>query len=139
PMSWRILAMPDNILHKPRRLSDEEFKAIQKHTELGLSILQRGNWFELAQQIAYSHHERWDGSGYPLGLKGEEIPVAARIVSVADVFDALTHKRVYKTAWTLGDAVEEIQRCAGTQFDPKVVQAFTALWKEGELSEDSLS
>ena len=81
----------------------------------------------LAREIALTHHERWDGSGYPAGLSGDAIPLAGRIVAVADVFDALTHDRPYKPAWTVSDAVEEIERAGGAQFDPELVDAFAEL------------
>jgi putative two-component system response regulator len=81
----------------------------------------------MAEEIARSHHESWDGKGYPAGLANTEIPMSGRLVAVADVFDALTHARPYKTAWTIDAAVAEITRCAGTRFDPEVVAAFLSL------------
>ena len=98
---------------------------MQTHTTLGAQILSGGRFalLQLAEQIALTHHERWDGTGY-LGLCKEDIPMAGRIVAVADVFDALTSERPYKRSWPLTDAVEEIQRQSGHQFDPLVVDAF---------------
>jgi len=119
------IAISDLILLKPAKLTLEEFASMKTHTRLGAQILSGGRFalLQLAEQIALTHHERWDGSGY-LGLRGEDIPMAGRIVAVADVFDALTSKRPYKRAWPLPDAIEEIQRQSGHQFDPLVVEAF---------------
>jgi putative two-component system response regulator len=89
--------------------------------------------FQIAQRIAASHHERWDGSGYPQGLRGDEIPLEARIVSLADVFDSLTHARPYKAAWIVDAAVAEIERQSGLQFAPGVVQEFPRLPHESLL------
>jgi putative two-component system response regulator len=119
------IAISDSILLKPGKLTPEEFERMKLHTELGARILSGGQFplLQLAEQIARTHHERWDGKGY-LGLCGEAIPIAGRIVAVADVFDALTSERPYKRAWTRADAIEEIQRQSGRQFDPHVVEAF---------------
>lgn len=102
---------------------------MKTHVSIGGSILSRSQspLLRLGEQIALSHHERWDGTGYPAGLGGEEIPVTGRIVAVADVFDALTHDRPYKEAWPVDEAVAEIGRQSGRQFDPGVVEAFGAL------------
>jgi putative two-component system response regulator len=89
---------------------------------------------QIAERIALTHHERWDGSGYPMGLKAEDIPIEGRIVSVADVYDALSHDRPYKKAWPLEEAVAEIERNAGRQFDPQVAAAFVELWNNGTLT-----
>ena len=98
---------------------------MKTHTTLGAKMLSGGRFalLQLAEEIARTHHERWDGAGY-LGLSGDTIPVAGRIVAVADVFDALTNERPYKKAWSRSDAIEEIQRQSGHQFDPRVVDAF---------------
>ena len=119
------IAIPDAILLKPGKLTPEEFTHMQTHTALGAKMLSGGQFalMQLAEEIAFTHHERWDGTGY-LGLHGEAIPVAGRIVAVADVFDALTNERPYKKAWPHNEAIEEIQRQSGRQFDPRVVQAF---------------
>lgn len=118
------LGIPDYILQKPGKLSDEEFTIIKTHCRIGSEILGQDRWFSLAREIALHHHERWDGRGYPSGLAGEAIPLAARIVAVIDVFDALTNRRPYKEAWPLAAARAEIERGSGTQFDPAVVAAF---------------
>jgi HD-GYP domain-containing protein (c-di-GMP phosphodiesterase class II) len=120
------IAIPDSILLKPGRLTSAEFARMKAHATVGAEILS-GRTFpllEMAEQVALSHHERWDGSGYPSGLAGTAIPLAGRIVAVADVFDALTHVRPYKEAWGVADAVEEISRQRGRMFDPDVVDAF---------------
>ncbi|MBF0446691.1 MAG: DUF3369 domain-containing protein [Magnetococcales bacterium] len=121
------IGIPDVVLMKPGRLTLEEFSTVQNHPAIGAEILKGDPSFELAYQVAIFHHEKWDGSGYPAGLKGEQIPMAARIVAVMDVFDALVSVRPYKKAWTVKDALEEIKRCAGTHFDPQVVEAFLNL------------
>jgi putative two-component system response regulator len=129
------IGVPDNILLKPGRLTPEEFEVIKPHTTIGAALLSGGHseMVQIAELIALTHHERWDGSGYPSGMKGEEIPIEGRIVSIADVFDALSHDRPYKKAWPLEDAVAEIERNGGRQFDPAVVTAFLGLWQDGSL------
>lgn len=120
------IGLSDSILLKPGRLAPAEFLAQEKHTLIGANILAGSRFpvLRLAEQIALAHHERWDGTGYPHGLRGEEIPACARIVSVADVFDALTHARAYKPAWRVDDALAEIVHQSGSMFDPAVVDAF---------------
>jgi PAS domain S-box-containing protein len=133
------LAIPDCILLKPGRLTDEEFDVMKTHAELGARLLSSGSSpvLQMAAVIAGTHHERWDGRGYPKGLTGEAIPLVGRIVAVADVFDALTHDRPYKPAWTVERAIAEIGGGAGSQFDPRVVTAFLALREElGTLGDD---
>lgn len=127
------LGIPDNIIQKPGRLTPEEFATIKTHPELALRILGDNQWFETARQVAYCHHEKFNGSGYPQGLKGEEIPLPARIVAIADVFDALASDRPYKKAWPIEQATLEIQNCSGSHFDPQVVTAFLALIDSGEI------
>lgn len=114
---------------KPGKLTDQEFAVIKTHAMIGAEILAGSHspLLRLAEQIALTHHERWDGRGYPAGLRGEQIPLAGRIAAVADVFDALTHERPYKQAWSLSAAVNEILEQAGRQFDPRVVAAFAVL------------
>jgi putative two-component system response regulator len=123
------IGIPDGILLKPGRLRPDEFERIKAHATIGAEILSdsASAVLRLAERIAISHHERWDGRGYPRGLAGEEIPVAGRIVAVADVFDALTHARPYKEPWPLERAVAEILSQAHRQFDPRVVEAFARL------------
>jgi putative two-component system response regulator len=123
------IAIPDDILLKPGRLSDEEYEVVKTHATLGARVLADADADVLrtAERIARSHHERWDGAGYPDGLAGEDIPIEARLVHVADVFDVLVHERPYKDSWTVEAAAEEIRRGAGTQFAPTAVEAFEAL------------
>jgi hypothetical protein len=125
--------VPDAILKKPGPLTPEERTEIQKHTIWGHELLVDNQEFITAGQVARSHHERWDGTGYPDGLVGEAIPFAARIAAVADVYDALTSVRPYKQAWTARDAIEEIRSLSGTHFDPVVVEAFLKLYDAGVL------
>jgi putative two-component system response regulator len=123
------IAVPDSILLKPGRLDPEEFEVVKTHAEAGARVLADSDseLFEVAEHIARFHHERWDGTGYPDGLAGEDIPLAGRLVHVADVFDVLVNERPYKESWSVEDAAEEIRRGAGTQFDPEVVEAFVDL------------
>ncbi|BCM90741.1 cyclic di-GMP phosphodiesterase response regulator RpfG [Abditibacteriota bacterium] len=123
------IGVSDAILLKPARLTTEEFDKMKTHCEIGAHLLSdgRSDFLETARLIALCHHERFDGTGYPQGLKGEEIPLEGRIVAVADVYDALTHDRPYKTAWSVEAARAEIASQAGKQFDPNVVQAFLEL------------
>jgi putative nucleotidyltransferase with HDIG domain len=127
------IAVPDSILLKPGKLTDEEFEVIKTHAVLGARVLADGgsDLLEMAEAIARHHHERWDGGGYPDALAGEAIPLAARLVHVADVFDVLVHERPYKESWTVEAAAREIAGGAGTQFDPEAVGAFTALGPSG--------
>ncbi len=120
------LAIPPAILNKPGDLTPEERHTLRAHTLHGANLLAAGTGAvaRLAQQIALSHHERWDGSGYPHGLAGDAIPLSARIVAVADVFDALVSRRVYKEAWPREVAIAEIARSTGRHFDPRVAAAF---------------
>jgi putative two-component system response regulator len=119
------IAIPDSILLKPGKLTPEEFELMKTHTTVGAKMLSGGRFplLQRAEEIALTHHERWDGTGYA-GLKGESIPIAGRIVAVADVFDALTSARPYKEAWPRAKAIEEVQRQSGRQFDQSVVEAF---------------
>jgi len=128
------LAIPDAILQKPARLTREEFSLVRRHTTLGARLLEQHHWFQLAKDVALSHHEHWDGGGYPQGLKGNDISLPARIVSVADVYDALSHKRPYKEAWAPELCLATLRENAGTQFDPTVVDAFLRLADRGLLS-----
>ena len=123
------LGIPDAILLKPGRLDAEEFRVMQEHVTIGAKILSEGKFavLRMGEQVALSHHERWDGSGYPNALAGDGIPLTGRLVAVADVFDALTHDRPYKEAWPVDRAVGEIVEQAGRHFEPRVVEAFGAL------------
>ena len=123
------IAVSDSVLLKPGRLTRAEFEYMKQHTEKGSEILSGSHSIVLqaAEEIALSHHEWWDGTGYPRGLTGKEIPLNARIVAVADVYDALTHKRPYKTAWHIHKAVREMHQLSGSQFDPGIIDAFNTL------------
>lgn len=116
-----IIGVPEEIATKKGKLTDEEFEAIKKHSEIGERILSRITEMPDMAKCVRSHHERYDGSGYPDGLKGDEIPLGARIIAVADAFDAMTHERSYKDIMTNGEAKAELRRLAGSQFDPEVV------------------
>lgn len=118
------MGIPDNILFKPGKLTDGEWIIMKKHCEIGHRIVSAAAEMGNIANYVLSHHERWDGSGYPNQLKGEEIPIESRIVAVADAFDAMTNERVYKEKYDIEVAVTEIKRCSGAQFDPKVVEAF---------------
>lgn len=123
------IGIPDGVLLKPGKLTDDEFKIIKLHTVIGGKILSGTTLplLELAREIAVSHHERWDGNGYPLGLKGKDIPRSGRIVAIVDVFDALTSNRVYKEAWPNEEAIEYIKEQREKHFDPEVVDAFLGI------------
>jgi putative nucleotidyltransferase with HDIG domain len=121
------VAIPDGILHKPEPLGEEESLLMRRHPVIGSEILAQIPFLENAARIVRAHHERWDGGGYPDGLKGEEIPLAARIFSVADALDAITTDRPYRRAASLAEGRETIARGAGTQFDPRVVEALRAI------------
>jgi len=116
--------IPDRILQKPGPLDAEEWGVMQTHCIAGEKILGNKPFYQTAREIARSHHERWDGNGYPDGLKGESIPLAARIVTVADIFDALTHERPYKPAWPVEEALAEMKMLSGKVFDPEIVSVF---------------
>ncbi len=126
------IGIPDAILLKPSGLSPEELAVMRSHTSNGARILSGGKseLMQMAERIALNHHEHWDGSGYPKGLKGTEIPVEARIVAVADCVDALTHNRPYRPSRPIETVIDEVRKCSGTQFDPEVV---AALIKSGAL------
>lgn len=136
------IAIPKDILHKPGKLNEDEFEIMKTHAESGKNFLIKSHrrLFKYAAIIAHQHHEKWDGSGYPQGLKGEEIHIYGRIVALVDVFDALIHKRVYKSSWTIDDAVEYIINESGRQFDPELVKTFIAHLPEfiaiGEMNDE---
>lgn len=133
------IAIPDAILLKSGKLTDDEFSVMRRHTLFGAEILAGGKseLMATAEAIARSHHERWDGSGYPVGLAAENIPLPARIVAIVDVFDALTTPRHYRQAWTRERAIEEIQRGAGCHFDPQLVRAFLRLLTAGDTPRET--
>jgi response regulator RpfG family c-di-GMP phosphodiesterase len=126
------IGIPDHILLKPGRYTEEEFEIMKTHTTLGRDAIQhaedqlgiRAEFLSLAKEIAYSHQEKWDGSGYPQGLAGDDIPVSARLMAVADVYDALISRRVYKAGMPHAQAVEIIRQGRGTHFDPDICDAF---------------
>jgi putative two-component system response regulator len=130
------IGIPDHILLYPGRLAPEHMKVMRSHTEIGGNLMGGSGipLLDLAEEIARTHHERWDGSGYPAGLSGEEIPIAGRIVAVADSFDALSHSRPYESAWAPEEAWWEIARKAGADFDPGVVDAFTKVLRSTGLN-----
>lgn len=118
------MGIPDSILLKPDPLNDEEWEIMRKHPGYAYELLYPISYLRPALDIPYCHHERWDGTGYPRGLKGQYLPLAARIFSVVDVWDALCSERPYRTAWTDKKAIEHIKEQTGKHFDPKVVEAF---------------
>ena len=126
------IAIPDGILLKPTRLTDEEFTIMKRHPSIGGQLLEglEPSLFEVARQIAMTHHEKWDGSGYPAGLSGEAIPLVGRMVALCDVYDALTSERPYKGAWTSEEAFDEIARGRGLHFDPALTDLFLSLKAE---------
>jgi putative two-component system response regulator len=124
--------VPDDILTKPGPLDERERARMQLHTLAGERILSASSFFERARKIARAHHENWDGSGYPDGLNRTAIPIEARIVHLVDVYDALTHERVYKPAWTQPQAMEVVQEGRGVMFDPEVVDAFELAVRESD-------
>src|SRR5580704_18921556 len=121
------MAIPDAILRKPGRLSPEEQAIMREHALLGYQMLRKIPFLQEASDIVYSHQERYDGSGYPRGLKGEQIPLGARIFAVADTFDAMTSDRPYRAAQSISSGRREIERNAGKQFDPEVVKVFLSI------------
>lgn len=127
------LHIPDDILQKPGPLTDEERRLMQRHTIVGEDILSSQSFFDVARRIARSHHENWDGSGYPDRLAGDSIPPPARIVHLVDVYDAMTHRRPYKAAWSREKAIEVIQQESGASFEPDLVRCFVGLSRRGAI------
>ncbi|MGB0860139.1 MAG: HD domain-containing phosphohydrolase [Pseudoalteromonas spongiae] len=121
------IGIPDHIMLKPAKLTEEEFAIMKKHPEIGVEILgdDDSELIALAKTVALTHHEKWDGSGYPKGLKGEDIPIEGRIVALADVFDALTSKRPYKEAWSIEKTMAFLHEQKGKHFEPKLVDLFS--------------
>jgi putative two-component system response regulator len=130
------IGIPDGILLKPGPLTAEEFEKVKEHVVIGAKILAGSDThlLQIAEEIAMTHHERWDGMGYHR-LAGTKIPLVGRIVALADVFDALTHDRPYKSAWASEDALAEISRQSGRQFDPSVVEAFLRIAERSDFAE----
>jgi putative two-component system response regulator len=129
------IGIPDNILLKPGKLTPDEYERMKDHTTIGARLLAGSHSpvLQMAEKIALMHHERWDGSGY-IGLSGSAIPIVARVTSVVDVFDALTHRRSYKEAWPVEVALAEIQRQSGRHFDPEIVEAFLSVLRQHDLA-----
>ena len=126
------IGIPDSILKAPRKFTEEEWEIMKTHSEIGHQILCKSDTpiFQLAAEVAHYHHEKWDGSGYPDGLSGSSIPESARIVAIADVFDALTMARPYKRAWTTDEAVDLLKKDAGSHFDPQMIGVFLSILPE---------
>jgi putative nucleotidyltransferase with HDIG domain len=124
------IGVPDSVLLKPGKLTEEEWATMRNHTLIGYKMISRIKFLKGAADIVLYHHERWDGDGYPYGIEGEDIPLGARIFSVIDSFDAITSKRVYKEAVPIELAKKEIERCAGTQYDPEIVRHFLTITDE---------
>jgi HD-GYP domain-containing protein (c-di-GMP phosphodiesterase class II) len=122
------LAVADDVWRKRERLTDAEVEAIRRHPAAGMRMLSRQPQLRFAVPLALFHHERWDGRGYPRGKAGEAIPVEARVLALADAFDAMTSERPYQPALEPEAALAEIDRCAGTQFDPHLARIFVGLW-----------
>jgi len=125
------LAVPDTVLRKPGPLDETELDHVRAHPQEGARMLELVGTLRAAVPCVLHHHERWDGRGYPAGSAGTEIPVEARVLAVADAFDAMTSDRPYRRALTQGKAISELERCAGTQFDPEVVAVFAEAWRQG--------
>jgi len=133
------IGIPDSILDKPDRLTEEEFNLIRKHSEVGYRILSAANEFSEIADYILAHHERWDGMGYPKGLKGSDIPIYARIISVADSFDAMTSDRAYRKAMNINQAKQEIIKNSNVQFDPNVVKIFLEIIEKDNPQTNKLS
>jgi HD-GYP domain-containing protein (c-di-GMP phosphodiesterase class II) len=127
------LTISDEVLLKPGRLDERELEQIRVHPAAGARLIRGVSSLRAALPCVLHHHERWDGGGYPDGLAGTEIPLSARILAVADAFDAMTSTRPYRDAMPAADAVDEVGRCAGTQFDPDATSAFLDAWNAGEI------
>ncbi len=123
------IAIPDSILFKPGKLTDEEWKIMKTHPEIGYRIAVLSPELIPIAEAILTHHERWDGKGYPKGLWGVDIQVTSRIISIVDTFDAMTHKRVYKDALSEEEALREIEHCAGNQFDPVLAMKFVEIMR----------
>jgi two-component system cell cycle response regulator len=124
------LAIPDDVLHKPGPLSDADWRLIREHTVVGQRILSASPALRRIGVIVRATHEHWNGAGYPDGLAGEAIPLAARVITVCDAFDAMTSRRTYRPPLTVPEAIAELQRCSGTQFEPVIVDAVVGVVTE---------
>ena len=125
------LAVPERVLNKPGPLNEFELSEVRTHPEEGARILELVGTLRAAVPSVLHHHERWDGLGYPSGCAGDAIPAEARVLAVADSFDAMTSNRPYRPALTPEAAIAELERCSGTQFDPEVVEVFVDAWRQG--------
>ena len=141
------IGISEQILLKPGRLTDDEFETIKSHPHIGAGILNSIEFLKNVCEIIKHHHERYDGKGYPSGLASNDIPLGSRIICVADSFDAITSCRPYRKPLTFDEATDEVKRCAGSQFDPIVVEAFTRLrnskhcpiWFKGETLDQEIA
>ena len=124
------MGIPDHILHKPGPLTEEEWIIMRQHPQYAFDLMNPIPYLRPALDIPYAHHERWDGSGYPRGLKGKDIPLAARIFAVVDIWDALLYKRVYRDAWPEKKVLEYLKDTAGIELDPDIVENFLGLLEE---------
>jgi len=128
------IGVREELLNKPGKLTPEEYTEICRHPEIGYRILNTApNMLEISE-IILSHHERWDGNGYPQGLAGNEIPLFSRIITIADAFDAMTSDRSYRKAMTSEYALDELKNGAGKQFDPELIEVFLQAWNQGQLN-----
>ena len=123
------IGIPDSILHKPDKLTEEEWTIMRRHPQLAYDMLYPIEYLRRALEIPLNHHEKWDGTGYPRGLRGEEIPIVARLFAVVDVWDALTSDRPYRPAWSQEEALTYIRDQSGRHFDPQVVDLFFTIVK----------
>lgn len=130
------IGISEAILQKPSQLTAEEWIEVQRHAQIGEGFLEPLNVLHIEQTMVRHHHERYDGSGYPDGLKGEGIPLYARILTVADTYEAMTSSRPYRKTVSSSEAVAELERCSGTQFDPKIVQAFKRALNKGKMKQE---
>jgi putative nucleotidyltransferase with HDIG domain len=128
------LVVPSSVLLKSGPLTDEELGLMRRHPAAGARMLRTLGAPETILPLVLHHHERWDGAGYPTGRRGDDIPLEARVLCIADSFDAMTSTRPYRATWTPDAALEELERCAGTQFDPGLVTAFASAWAEAGLA-----
>jgi HD-GYP domain-containing protein (c-di-GMP phosphodiesterase class II) len=130
------IGVPDGILHKPGPLSDDEWDIMRQHPVHARNMLAPIPFLQSSIEIPYGHHERWNGAGYPQGLKEDKIPIAARIFAVVDVWDALVSDRPYRKAWPESKVLKYLQDNAGIQFDPEVVKQFISLYQQGKVKND---